>query len=133
VTIERQFGEKEEGGEGSRRTGNFFTKFAFSDVHPSATVEVRVEHELEEEGDVVLEDVELRIEHRTAPQDLGETLLGSRIDGVNLEEGLITDVVAIEGDTLAEYDEGDILRLLRLALLAGKREFHRPVERRSEV
>jgi hypothetical protein len=82
---------------------------------------------------VVLEDVELRVEHRSAPQDLGEPLLVARIDGVDLEERLVTDVVTVELDTLAEDDEGDELRLVVLAFLVRKREFHRPIESGTEL
>lgn len=88
---------------------------------------------MEEERDVVLEDVELSVEHGTAPEDLGQTLLAPRVDSVDLEEGRVTDVVAVERDALAEHNEGDVLRLLILALLARKREVHRSVERRTEL
>ena len=115
-----------------QRTGYVLAKETLSDLDPAATEQVRVEHELEQERDVRLEDIERRSEHCAAAEHLGQAGLVPRMDDIDLEVGDVADVVTVEGNSLAEDDEGDVLRRLPLFVLRRQGEPHGPVERGAE-
>lgn len=140
VGASSEFDEKRQqcAGEGELdrgRTGERIAKATVGrDFDPSRAVEVGVEHELKVEGDVILVEVELGVHDGSAAKHLREGSLEARIDEVDLEVGLVADLVAVDGNTLANEDEGDVLRwslLLLVALLLG--EVHRAVERHAEL
>lgn len=115
------------------RTGNIFAKETIPHFDPTAPVQVRIEHELEEERDVVFENVELRSENCTAPQALRKAFLVDRVDHVNFEKRFVADVVPVERYSLAQYDERYVLRRLTLLVLRREGESHGMVERTSEL
>lgn len=83
-----------------------------------------------------LKDVELGPEDGSTPEQFGDAVLVARVDHVDLEKGLVADVVAVEIDALAQDDESDELGralLLVAAALVRERERHGVVERRTEA
>ena len=123
-----------------RLTWDRLAKEALADFDPSASVKVLVEHELEQERDVVLEDPELGLEERAAAKNLGHALLVLGVDGVNLEVRAVPDRVAVEWDALARHDERDKLgrtaiarRLVALLWPRRERELDGAVESSSEA
>lgn len=115
-----------------QRTGYFLAEETLPDFNPAATKQIRVEHELKQERDVRLEDIERRSEHCAAAEDLGQAGLVPRVDDVDLEVGDVADMVAVEGDSLAKHDERDVLRRLPFLVLRRQGEPHGPVERGAE-
>lgn len=125
--------------EGTGPTWQLFAEAAFAHLDPAATVQIGVEHELEDVRDVALEDVELGPEDGPAAKHFGDAVLVTRVDEVDLEEGRVADVVAVEVGALAQHDEGDELRgpvlvtLARaLAVPVRQRQLHCAVERCTE-
>lgn len=57
---------------------------------------------------MILVDVDLE----SGSQALGDARLVRRLGEVDLEEGRVADVVAVEGGALADDDKGDVLLLL---------------------
>jgi hypothetical protein len=119
-------------GAAGQRTGHILAKETLADFNPAATKQVRVEHELEQERDVRLKDVERRSEHCAAAEHLGQAGFVPRMNDVDLEVGDVADVVAVKGDSFAKDDERDVLCRLPLFVLRRQCEPHGPVKRRAE-